>query len=77
MITWRLGDTTKSAGHHIHDVKASNINSKDTKKEVYTTGFTPNPSHTGESQAETIKYSLEVFAVLAGDHAEKNYQWMM
>ena len=71
VVTWRFDDTTKSAGHHKHDVKTSNItiNSDDKKREVFTTGFTPNSSHKGDAQAETMKHSMEVLAVLAGNRA--------
>ena len=68
VVTWGFDDTTKAAGVHLLDVKTSNItiDGDDRKRETYTTGFTPNLSHSGLDQAATLKHSLQMLAVLAG-----------
>jgi hypothetical protein len=68
VVTWGFDDTKKAAGVHLLDVKTSNItiDGDDRKRETYTTGFTPNLSHSGLDQAATLKHSLQMLAVLAG-----------
>ena len=69
VVTLGFDDTTKAAGERLHDVKTTHItiNAEDMDRETFTTGFTPNLSHTGEDQATTLRHKLEMLAVLVGD----------
>ena len=44
------------------------------KKEIFTTGFTPNISHSGEDQTTTLRHKLQTLAVLAGDDGGTSVQ---
>ena len=44
------------------------------KKEIFTTGFTPNISHSGEDQTTTLRHKLQTLAVLAGDDVGTSVQ---
>jgi hypothetical protein len=69
VITLGFDDTTKHCGSRLHDVKSTHltIDADDMDMKTITTGFTPNLSHSGEQQAITLHYSLEVLAILASD----------
>ena len=75
VVTWGFDDTTKAAGHRLLDVKSSNITigGDDMERETLTTGFTPNLSHSGRDQAITLRHSLEVLSVLAGEEAGEKF----
>ena len=68
VIILGFDDTTKAAGVRLYDVKTTNITIKgdDKEKKNFTTGFSPNISHSGSDQAETLLYKLKTLAVLAG-----------
>ena len=69
VATLGLDDATKAAGHKTYDVKASHLTlkSKDTgKRDVYTTGYMENASHSPEDAAANIKCTIEMLAILAG-----------
>ena len=42
-------------------------------RETYTTGFTSNLSHSGQDQATTLRHSLKVLSVLAGDECGETF----
>ena len=69
VATLGLDDATKAAGYKTYDVKASHLTlkSKDTeKRDVYTTGYMENASHSPEDAAANIKCTIEMLAILAG-----------
>ena len=70
IVTLGFDDTTKAAGVRIYDVKTTNISIKgDTGgRKTFTTGFTPNLSHSGADQAKTLTFNLQSLAILAGDN---------
>ena len=66
VITWGFDDTTKAGGNKVFDIKASNItlDGDGMDRQTFTTGFTPNISHSGQDQGKTMKYSLQTLAIL-------------
>ena len=75
IATMGFDDTTKAAGRQLFDIKSTNItiDGEDMERETYTTGFTPNLSHSGQDQAITLKHSLQVLSILARDEPEDKY----
>ena len=75
ILTIGFDDTTKAAGRQLYDVKSTHItlDGEDMDRETYTTGFAPNLSHSGQDQATTLRHSLQVLSVLAGDGPEDQY----
>ena len=69
VITWGFDDTTKAGGNKVFDIKASNItlDGDGMDRHTFTTGFTPNISHSGQDQGTTMKYSLQTLAILIRD----------
>ena len=69
VVTLGFDDTTKAAGVRIYDVKTTNISVKGDSgdRKTFTTGFTPNLSHSGVDQAETLQFNLQCLALLSGD----------
>ena len=69
VITYGFDDATKAAGFRLFDVKTDHItiNSAEMNRETFTTGFTPNLSHSGQDQTTTVKFKLQTLAVLAGE----------
>ena len=74
VITWGFDDTTKAGGNKVFDIKASNITFKGDgmDRQTFTTGFTPNISHSGQDQATTMKYSLQTLAILIREEIDDN-----
>lgn len=69
VVTLGVDDTSKAAGHRKIDVKTTHLTIIDPdtkKKETFTTGFTPNASHSGKDSALAIEYELKRLAVLGG-----------
>ena len=66
VITFGFDDTTKAAGKLVHDCKVTNItvDGSGEKRKSFTTGFTPNLTHSGDNQTETVKHILEQLAIL-------------
>ena len=66
VITFGFDDTIKAAGKLVHDCKVTNITVDDSgeKRKSFTTGFTPNLTHSGDNQTETVKHILEQLAIL-------------
>ena len=66
VITYGFDDTTKAGGNKVFDIKASNItlDGDGMNRQTFTTGFTPNISHSGQDQSTSMKYSLQTLAVL-------------
>ena len=66
VVTYGFDDTTKAGGHKVFDIKATNItlDGDGMNRQTFTTGFTPNISHTGQDQSTTMKYSLQTLAIL-------------
>lgn len=73
IITFGFDDTTKAAGKNVHDCKVTNITVKKAgeKRKTFTTGFTPNLSHSGENQTQTIKHILQQLATLVDCDVEE------
>ena len=74
VVTWGFDDTTKAGGNKVFDIKASNItlDGDGIDRETFTTGFTPNISHSGQDQGTTMKYSLQTLAVLIKEEIGDN-----
>ena len=75
VATLGLDDATKAAGYKTYDVKASHLTlkSKDTgKRDVYTTGYMENASHSPEDAAANIKCTIEMLAILARLHSGRD-----
>ena len=66
VIAFGFDDTTKAAGKLVHDCKVTNItvDGSGEKMKSFTTGFTPNLTHSGDNQTETVKHILEQLAIL-------------
>ena len=66
VVTYGFDDTTKAGGNKVFDIKATNItlDGDGMNRQTFTTGFTPNISHTGQDQSTTMIYSLQTLAVL-------------
>ena len=75
IVCWGFDDTTKAAGHRLLDVKSSNITigGENKERETFTTGFTPNLSHSGKDQAVTLKHALEILTVLVGEEVGEDF----
>ena len=75
IITIGFDDTTKAAGKQLLDVKTTHITiaGPSNTRETFTTGYTPNISHSGSDQAKTHRHSLEVLAVLARSDNDAKY----
>ena len=66
--TYGFDDTRKAAGVRLHDIKTDHITIiSDEGKNTYTTGFTPNLSHSAKDQTTTLKHKLQTLALLAGE----------
>ena len=65
VITVKLGDTTKAAGHKMYDIKADHITVHEPEgKKSLTTSFMENISHSGEGSAATYEEKLKILAIL-------------
>ena len=75
ILTLGFDDTTKAAGRQLFDVKSTNItlDGDDMDRETYTTGFSPNLSHSGQDQSTTLRHSLQVLSVLAKNEPDDHY----
>jgi hypothetical protein len=66
--------TTKAVGWKLYDVQNMMLTiapADGGKKEVFTTGFQENAGHAGESQAKTMKTSLQALGILCGAPVEQ------
>jgi hypothetical protein len=65
--TLGVDDATKAAGHKTYDVKATHLTLKDKdtgNRDVYTTGYMENSSHSPEAAAENMQCTIEMLAIL-------------
>ena len=85
-VTSGWDDTTKAAGHRVHDAKSGRVtcvtsvlDSDGQPKKLrqsFTTGFHPNISHKGEDAAITVKSVVGQMAVLCGVQFEDMFQFL-
>ena len=73
VVTIGLDDTTKAAGHLLHDVKADHITiaGPSGERKIMTTGYMENVSHSGEDGAQAYQFKLNCLAILANSTTEE------